>query len=118
MANEEVSKRASEQAEGILKAKKMLETWASILDAALQEWFAAGVVNDRIRTAVASVKVAQVGTMLMAQFKDLGENLLESETELNAARRAVSLTHKMVSERINEALGFSSEPDSVELSSN
>lgn len=113
MAGEEVE--ASEQAKAILRGKAMVETWASIVDVALQEYLNAGLANDRIRAAIAAVKLAQIGLMLENYFKPTAEDLLESETELNAARRAVALTAAMVKDRVNASLGFSSEQASVEV---
>ncbi len=94
------------------KAKHMVEVWASAADALLQEWYAKGLDNDRLGTALASVRLAQLGLMMTTYFKEVGQDFLEGETELRAANEAVKQFadgfHKRISDTVDSA-----EPDSV-----
>lgn len=67
----------------------MVEVWASMTDALLQEFLEKCTTGDRLGSALISVKLAQLGYMLMNYFKEVGESFIDGETELKAARQAV-----------------------------
>jgi hypothetical protein len=84
MADEEVTDSVH-----TAKARKMVELWASTVDALLQEFLEKGQAEDRLGTAIVSVRLAQVGLMMQWYFQECGETLLSGKTELAAATQAV-----------------------------
>lgn len=80
------SKEVSEQ--GRDTTKKMVEVWASAMDALLQELMAAGESNDKLAAGIATTKLALLGSMMMVYFKKLSGAFIESPTEQRAAREA------------------------------
>lgn len=88
MADEKVGPKADEKT--LKLTRDMISVWASTLDALLQQWYECGKNEDRLGMALTSVRLAQVGHMLTAYFKDVGQEFINGKTELKAAREAIS----------------------------
>lgn len=89
------------------KATDMVQVWASTADALLQDWLEKGKANDRLGTALASVRIAQLGLMLTNYFKEVGEEFLRGDTEVKAAQQAVAQLDTTVRRAMN-AVGIGS----------
>ena len=83
MADEEVKDDHAKTAE------RMIEVWASTVDALLQQWLEQGRVNDRLGVAITSFRLSQLGLMLMNYFKMVGQEFISGPTEVRAAEQAV-----------------------------
>lgn len=99
MATEE-ELSAEESAKLIEKSRELVEMWASMTDAFLQEWLAKAAAADRLGSVIASIKLAQLGRMIELYFKDMGKEFIQSPTELKAARQAVEQVHAQVAARV------------------
>lgn len=87
------------------KAKRLCETWASIVDAQLQDFLTKGSVNDKLGAALAAFRLSQAAKMLSDYFKEIGGDIISSETELRACREAVEQMYELVRKRVDLALG-------------
>lgn len=76
--------------------RRMVEVWASTVDALLQDWLEQGIRGDRLGMALTSAKLAQVGYMMTRFFKEVSGNFCEGETETKAANQAISQVDAMV----------------------
>jgi hypothetical protein len=92
MATEEVT----EDTKATKAATKMVEVWASTMDALLQQWLEQGKAEDRLGMALTSYKLAQLGLMVMRYFQQVGSEFIEGPTEAKAARQAVEQLDEMV----------------------
>ena len=98
MANEEVESSTTKT------ARRMVEVWASTVDALLQQWLEQGKASDRLGMALTSAKLAQVGHMIEKYFKEVSETFCEGPTECKAANQAIEQVDAMV-RRAMEAAG-------------
>lgn len=87
------------------KAQKLVETWASIVDAGLQDFMAKGKVNDRQGAALAALRLYQAAKMLSGYFQEVGCDMLNTEAEVATAKEAVEQMYETVRKRIDVALG-------------
>lgn len=104
MANEKVETNTERL------GRRMVEVWASTVDALLQQWLEQGKAGDRLGMALTSAKLAQVGNMMTRYFKGVCEDFCEGETEVKAARQAVEQVDAMV-RRAMASAGIGQAPD-------
>lgn len=97
------SEEAMTKAESVLIATRLVEVFASTADALLQQWLEQGQANDRLGMALTSVKIAQLGLLLTNYFKAVGEDFIDGQTELKAARQAVKQLDDMVRRSLTQA---------------
>ena len=95
-------------------ATKMVEVWASTVDALLQKWLEKGKANDRLGLALTSYQLAQVALMMMRYFQEVGEQFIDGQTEAKAAAQAVDQADTMIRRAMKAAGIGSSEQASVE----
>lgn len=84
-------------------ATKMVEVWASTIDALLQQWLEQGKSEDRLGLTLTSFQLSQVGLMLMNYFRRVGEEFVHGETEMKAGRQAVEQIEGMVRKAMDAA---------------
>lgn len=88
----------------------MISVWASTLDTYLQQWYECGKNEDRLGMALASVRLAQVGHMLTRYFKDVGEEFVQSKTELKACREAIAHADYQLRKSLHD-IGIGEKPE-------
>jgi hypothetical protein len=76
--------------------RRMVEVWASTVDALLQQWLEQGKREDRLGMAITSAKLAQVGFMMTRFFKQVCEEFCDGDTEVKAARQAIEQVDAMI----------------------
>ncbi len=77
-------------------AVKIVEVWASTIDAFLQEFITKGRANDRLGCTIACARISQAGRMMSEDFLAVAKSFIESETELKAAANAATQTITMI----------------------
>ncbi len=80
---------------------RMVEFWASSVDALLQEFIAAVLDGDRMKVVLAGARVAQLAASMADWFKEGTVGLVITKKEMGDAQAACAQVAKMASGQLN-----------------